>query len=128
MFDRDKDHAMLVEWCEAHGADATPRNLLPPLGVVVQRDGEDSAALFLYFALSCPVAFLDCAVTRPKLALKDAMQCFDFAITYLKAEAKENGYAVILCTAPKAVSRMLERSGFNRAEEGLARTFALCQD
>ena len=125
MFDRDKDHAMLAAWCEEHGTQATPLGLLPPLGVIVQRDGEDSAALFLYYSLACPVAFLDCAVTRPKLPLKESTRCFDMAITYLKHEAAENGYSVILCHAPKAVSRLLGRSGFDTAEEGLVRTFSV---
>lgn len=123
MFDRDKDHAMLVEWCDAHGAMATPAALLPPLGVVVQRDGVDSAALFLYMAVSCPVAFLDCAATRPKMTTAESIACFECAINYLKGEAKHNGYAVILCHSSKAVARALGRLGFNATEEGLVRTF-----
>jgi hypothetical protein len=124
MFDRDKDHAMFSSWCDAHGASATPAALLPPLGVVVQMDGQDSAALFLYYALSCPVAFLDCAATRPHLPLKDAIRCFDFAITFLKREAQQDGYGLIMCHASKAVSRVLGRIGFDTAEEGMVRTFS----
>lgn len=125
MYDRDKDHAMLVEWCNQHGAQATPACLLPPLGVIVQRDAQDSAALFLYYCLSCPVAFLDCAVTRPKLSPKEAIRCFEFAIGYLKNEAAQNGYGIILCHASKAIARVLGRTGFDTAEEGLVRMFSV---
>ena len=125
MFDRDKDHAMLAEWCDAHGSAVTPACLLPPLGVIVQMDGVDTAALFLYMALSCPVAFVDCAATRPKLSMKESINCFEVAMGYLKSEAKINGYAVILCNSSKPVARIMGRLGFNTTEENLVRTFAV---
>ena len=123
MYDRDKDYAMLVEWCDAHGATISPAALLPKLGVIVQRDGEDSAALFLFMDNSCPVAFIDCAVTRPKLSTKEMIECFDCAIGFLKSEAQINGYAVILTHCTKAQSRVLSRLGFNTNEEDLVRMF-----
>jgi hypothetical protein len=124
MFDRDKDHAMLAEWCDAHGSVVTPACLLPPLGVVVQQGDTDSAALFFYMALACPVGFVDCAATRPKLSMKESIDCFEFAMNFLKNEARVNGYAVIICHSSKPVARVMGRLGFNTAEEGLVRTFA----
>jgi hypothetical protein len=123
MYDAEKDHALLVEWCEAHGAEAFSSALLPKLGVIVQQDGKDSAALFLYMDNSCPVAWIDCAVTRPKLSAKDAIQCFGCAIEFLKSEARINGYAVILAHVAKAQARVLGRLGFNTNEGGLVRMF-----
>jgi hypothetical protein len=123
MFDRDQDHAMMVEWCDAHGATASAAAFLPRLGVIVQMDGVDSAALFLFMDNSCPVASIDCAATRPKLSTKDAIACFEFAIGFLKSEARHNGYAIIMAHAPKAQARILSRLGFNTNEEGLVRMF-----
>lgn len=123
MYDRDKDYAMLVEWSDAHGVVASPAALLPKLGVIVQRDGVDSAALFLFMDNSCPVAFIDCAVSRPKLSTKEMIECFDFAIEFLKGEARIGGYAVILTHCTKAQARVLGRLGFNTNEEDLVRMF-----
>jgi hypothetical protein len=128
MFDRDKDHALLVDWCNAHGGEVTPAHLLPPLGVGVQMDGEDAAMLFLYYALSAGVCFVDCAATRPKLSLKDSIACFDVAIGYLKGEARHNGYHVMLAHAPAPVARCLSRIGFQTNKEGLVRMFMLTDD
>lgn len=128
MFDRDKDHALLVEWCNAHGGEVTAAHLLPPLGVVVQQDGEDAAMLFLYYALSAGVCFVDCAATRPKLSLKESIACFDVAIGYLKSEAHHNGYQVMLAHAPAPVARCLSRIGFQKNKESLVRMFCLTDE
>jgi hypothetical protein len=125
MFDRDKDHATLVEWCDAHGTVATPAVFLPPLGVVTQMDGQDAAMLFVYYALSTPVAFVDCAATRPKLPLKDSVACLEFAYNFLKSEAKHDGYAVMLANVTKPFARLMGRVGFQTQEEGLTRMFDL---
>jgi hypothetical protein len=123
MYDAEKDHALLVEWCEAHGAQATPPNLLSPLGVVVQQNGQDCAMLFLYYALSAGVAFVDGAATRPKLSAKEAIDCFEFAIEYLRQEARHQGYAVMVANVCPAIARCLSRIGFYRQEEGMVRMF-----
>lgn len=123
MFDREKDHATLVEWCESHGVAATPTPLLPPLGVIVQRDGQDAAMLFMYYALSAGIAFIDAAATKPKMSVKDTVACFEFAIGFLRQEAKQDGYAVIMAHASPAVARCLSRIGFYTQEEGMVRMF-----
>lgn len=123
MYDDDKDHSLLVDWCNAHGAEPTPASLLPPLGVVVQMNGEDAAMLFLYYALSAGVAFVDAAATRPKLSAKQAIDCFGCALEFLKAEARQDGYAVIMANVSKPMSRCLSRLGFYTQEEGMVRMF-----
>jgi len=123
MFDKEKDHALLAEWCDAHGESVTPAALLPPLGVIVQADGEDAAALFVYYALSAGVAFIDGAATRPKTSLKDMIAYFDFAIGFLRQEAQRDGYAVLVAQVRPSVARCLSRMGFYTQEEGMVRMF-----
>lgn len=123
MFDHAKDYTMFSQWCESHGSTASPAALLPKLGVIVERDGMDSAALFLFMDNSCPVAFIDCAASRPKLSTAEMTECFNAAIGFLKSEAQINGYTVILTHCTKAQSRVLSRLGFSTNEEDLVRMF-----
>lgn len=124
MYDRDRDHATMVDWCDAHGSVAAPAAFLPPLGVVVERGDKELAMLFLYYSLSCPVAFVDNAVTRPKLSLKESVDALSFAFAYLNNEAQANGYAVIVAHVSPSLAKFMGRCGFNTQQEGLVRMFA----
>jgi hypothetical protein len=56
---------------------------LPPLGVVVLRDGEAVGALWLFEAIGAPVAWFECAVTRPNLTAREAKRVLLFALALL---------------------------------------------
>lgn len=125
MFERERDYPTMVEWCDAHGTQAAPAALLPPLGVVVERAGKDVAMLFLYFSLSCPVAFIDGAVTAPKTPVRQTVEALGTAYGYLKNEANVNGYSVMLAHVSPAFAKFMGRYGFNIQQEGMVRMFAL---
>jgi hypothetical protein len=70
MYDPAQDAPMIAKWCEAHHYMGIPNAILPRLGVVVQADGEDVAALWLYMDNSCGVAFAEHPITKGGLSLK----------------------------------------------------------
>ena len=114
------DYQMVDAWCRAHGSGMLPETLLPALGIVVEEDGEAAAALWLYMDNSIGVCWLDCAVTRPGLALALARQCLAEAAGFLMAEAERLGYGACFAFVPAAMARVMERTaGFKRRAENL---------
>lgn len=118
MYDPDKDHPMIMEWCVAHGHVGIPANILPKLGVVVQADGEDVAALWLYMDNSTGVCFAEHPITKGNISVKLAKQALTLAIEYLKNEARANGYWVMRVFTLPAIARTLKQCGFGKDGEG----------
>jgi len=119
MYDAEKDHGMILQWCAAHGHVGIPVNVLPKLGVVVQADGEDVAALWLYMDNSTGVCFAEHPITKNGVGLKLAKDALGFALTYLKNEARANGYWIMRVFTLPAIARTLKNFGFRKDTEGL---------
>ena len=118
MYDPKKDHPMIMQWCVDHGHVGIPANVLPALGVVVQADGEDVAALWLYMDNSTGVCFAEHPITKGGISVKLAKQALTFAIEYLKNEARANGYWVMRVFTLPAIARMLKKCGFGQDGTG----------
>ena len=118
MFDADKDHPMIMQWCVDHGHVGIPAKVLPKLGVVVQADGKDVAAVWLYMDNSTGVCFAEYPITKGGISVKLAKSALLFAMTFLKSEAKINGYWVMRVFTLPAISRCLKAAGFRKDGEG----------
>jgi hypothetical protein len=118
MYDPHKDHPMVMQWCVDHAHVGIPANVLPKLGVVVQADGEDVAAVWLYMDNSTGVCFAEYPITKGGISVKLAKNALLFAMTFLKAEAKANGYWVMRVFTLPAISRCLKSAGFCKDGEG----------
>jgi hypothetical protein len=118
MYDAEKDHGMILQWCAAHDRVGIPANVLPKLGVVVQADGEDVAAVWLYMDNSTGVCFAEYPITKGGIGVKLAKNALFFAMTFLKSEAKINGYWVMRVFTLPAISRFLKSAGFHKDGEG----------
>lgn len=112
MYNPAEDAPMIAQWCEEHDYDGLPAHILPRLGVVVQADGEDVAALWLYMDNSCGVAFAEHPLTRGGLKPKIAKAALIFAMNFLKAEAKACGYHTIIIRTLPALARWAKDAGF----------------
>lgn len=119
MYDPQKDHPMIMQWCADHGHAGIPANILPKLGVVVQADGEDIAALWLYMDNSTGVCFAEHPITKGGIDMKQAKNALVFALNFLKAEAKANGYWVMRVFTKPAIARSLRECGFRKDTENL---------
>lgn len=109
-----EDHAMILEWCQAHGHAGMPQAVLPKLGAICQIDGEDAAAMWLYMDNSVGVCFAEYAITRPKLKTKQAKDALLCILGFLKLEAAANGYSLMIVHTFPAIARYLAESGFTK--------------
>lgn len=110
---REYPNAELIvsSWWEERKDGPFPSNLLPPVGVVVTVDGEPAAALWMYMAVGCGVAFLEWPVTAPGLGAKAATP-MRFAIEALAAVAKAHDYGLLRVSTLPKIARFLQREGW----------------
>lgn len=108
------DLTMLAQWAEYHGR-ALQTNMLPPLGVIVERDGKPEAALFVYLSVGIGVAFLEHAITRPLLKPRQARESLIHATNAIIAAASEqgDGYRAFVAYTVPAIARTLKRNGWS---------------
>ena len=116
MYEPD-DAPMIAKWCEAHGYKGIPPHILPKLGVVVQADGTDAAAMWLYMDNSCGVAFAEHPITKGGLSLKLAKECLLLALNFLKKEAAACGYHTIIIRTLPPLARFAKEAGFVKDSE-----------
>ena len=110
---------MIMQWCVDHGHVGIPANILPKLGVVVQADGGDVAALWLYMDNSTGVCFAEHPITKGGISVKLAKNALCFALEYLKNEARANGYWVMRVFTLPPIARMLKSCGFSQDNKGM---------
>lgn len=117
---RDKDYPMIEEWYHGHDKPPVPFAMLPKLGIVVYREKtkEDVAALWLYMDNSIGVCFVESVVTKPKLSLKDAKLAIHRGLDFLKKEALELGYGIMLLRTYPSIAKCVKKMGFIEDERG----------
>jgi hypothetical protein len=115
-----QDYAAVSSWWEERHAEQLPHATLPPLGVVVELNGEMQAALWVYECYGVGVAYLEWPVTRPGLSGGEAGRAMNLAVAacmYLAGKRLEpvGWYSVFRTVTPySAIARHLERIGFQR--------------
>jgi hypothetical protein len=116
----ESDIPMMETWNNAHtGHGITPARI-PPLGVVVNgEDGEPAAMLFAQMAVDRPVAYLEDPVSRPGLSVPIVLQHFMEGLGALKASLAALGYDVIVANTTAPFARILKRWGWTQREDGL---------
>jgi hypothetical protein len=107
------DFQTVAAWWWARHGYPFPEILLPPLGVVVNRGHEPVAALWAYQSVGIGVAFLEFAITRPGLSLREAHAAMGFALMAVELILTRDNYSVIRCFAGPAVARAAKRHGFH---------------
>lgn len=112
MYDADKDHPMIAEWSTHHNYAGVCAAILPRLGVVVQADGEDVAAVWLYMDNSCGVCFAEHPITKGGLSMRLAKASLIFAINFLKLEARSCGYHTMIIRTLPPLARWAKDAGF----------------
>lgn len=117
---QDSDFDLLAQWADGHGATADARRL-PPLGVVVESDGQPVVMVFAQLAVDRPVAFIEDPVSRPGSMLVDILANFHFAIGALKAALLSLGYDALVANTSPAISRTLKNWGWAQRETGLVK-------
>jgi len=109
------DYQELSSWWFERHKEPFPEALLPPDSVMVCRGGKTLAMLSVYLSYGIGVAFLEFAVTRPGLGIKDAREALEAALEGCIALAHSRGdYSIFRCSTIPAIGRFLKSLGFVR--------------
>lgn len=88
------DYEMLIDWWKFWKFPAPPIEMLPDSGVIVNKDGVDICAGFIYFTNSktCWIEFI---VSNPNVRQKeDRREAITSVIDILCSVGKNNGYTI----------------------------------
>jgi hypothetical protein len=111
-YDPAQDQAFVCEWWGAHNDEWLQANLLPPVGVVVEKEGAPVAACWLYLAVGIGVCWLEFPVFKPGLTLKEAREVFAVGLGALEQIALKHDYGVMIAHASPSVLRGMRGFGF----------------
>jgi|GEM_PF-2154581 len=106
------DLSLISEWWSTHEKGRLPLELLPPTGFFVLKDDQPVAVVFLYLSVGVGVAFLEWAVSKPELSLKEARQAFDVLMDFTKVYLTDLDYGVIWANTLPGIARALKQHGF----------------
>jgi hypothetical protein len=113
------DYGLIQGWREAHAGGEVTDAVLPPLGCVLEDECGPVAALFLFECCGCPVAFIDCPVTRPGLKTAEAVAAFEVLVPAIMTAAGKTWepageFHYFRCATPAPIARVLAGMGFQR--------------
>lgn len=111
-YDAARDAEAVASWWREHGNGPFPFSILPPVGVVVERDGEAVAACWLYLALGVGVCWLEHPVGKPGLAPFVLVEAFRHVVNALERVAAAHDYGVMFAHAIPPIARVMGRLGF----------------
>lgn len=113
------DWPLVLEWWEAHqGPRRIYEALLPPIGLIVEREGAPIAALWCHLSVGIGVAFLEHPVTRPGLHLLESAAAMSAAIDAMEEICRTHDYGLLIANTLPGIARWLERrKGFQPSGE-----------
>lgn len=119
LFDFDKDYQRMAMWSEERSFPMIPKELLPPVGVMIEKDDNPVCAGFLYYT-NGGVAILDHLISDRKVDRPIRDQCIDYMITYLTQIARENGFKMLsAATNLGGLSKRYEEHGFRSYDKNV---------
>lgn len=128
-YDETKDYELFALWWKGHNFEPVPAMILPQLGNVALKDDKPIAAAWLYLDNSTPVAMMEWIVTDPENSPKLSALGITHAVQSLKAAAYAAGYPIILSSCRQdSLARLLERTGFERSDEGVTHLISIIHE
>ncbi len=107
------DWDLVSNWWDAHAHGShLVEPMLPPVGIIIEHDGQPACACWLYMAVGIGVCWVEHAVSRPGLKLREAKEAFRLAIHALEVIAKSHDYGVMIAHTLPAIARTLRGFGF----------------
>jgi hypothetical protein len=91
-WDREADYPLLKAWFEGNGSLGPHPSQLPPLGVVVEEDGEPIAAVGAYQSLGVGVAFPEWLITNPEIKPRKKLKAVITVMDALERMLVADGY------------------------------------
>ena len=105
------DYAVIKTWWERRGTEAPAVVLLPPVGVMVEREGHPVACAFLYQDVGCAVAMVEWEATNPDNTAMESIRALNMVFDFFERFAADLGLAVVLSWVAegRGDGRILER-------------------
>jgi hypothetical protein len=115
---RAEDLPTVAEWYWTHNGGTLPRTLLPPVGVVVESNGEMVAVCWLYMNVGVGLCSAEYPVSKPGLSLSESKEIFSLMLMTLEEIARTHDYGFMRVNTLPPIARVLERNhGFIRDGE-----------
>ena len=116
-FDKEKDFDTVKAWWEAHSNGRLfAKELLPPVGVIAEVNGEPLAACWVHLSAGVGVAFLDLPVSKPGLPLKEVQIVFSVLLEAIEEICRAHDYGMLQAFTLPGIARHLQRRhGFEHA-------------
>lgn len=107
------EYPLIASWWDGHKVQATPAEILPACGIVIEAAGVPSAAAWIYFDNSVGVAWLAWVVTRPGLTAKFSEQVLAELLeaVEISAKAQKRTILITMCRA-SSLAKWFLRHGF----------------
>ena len=106
------DRDSVEEWHSGHGTFPPIEQILPRLGIVIERAGQAFAAMWLYMDNSVGVCFPEHVVTKPGISLRDAREALLVGLGFLRETSRAMGYGVMMVNTLPGIARVLRSEGF----------------
>lgn len=108
-----EDYESLKPWWGERWGEAPSVNALPLSGLIVEKEGEDIAAAWLYMDMTTPVAVIAFLLTNPNNSARTSHESLIYAINGLKELAKSQGRIHIITMCPtRGLSKIFKACGF----------------
>ena len=94
-WDRKKDYEILVKWWNQHEFGVVPLEVLPPDGIMIEKDGVPICAGGLYIGVGTQFAFMEWIVTDKDADPRNTHKCLKKCIDSLIELAKRKGMKLV---------------------------------
>ncbi|CAB4163484.1 hypothetical protein UFOVP813_25 [uncultured Caudovirales phage] len=123
------DYQLVSHWWSQRRGEPLAETVLPPIGVMVERDGSPVCAIWCYECFGIGVAFIENPVSRPGLTIQETKAFFKVAIDACIALAKSHGdFSLFKTYACPRVSLVMPSLGFTQCTDDSMTGFAIRVD
>lgn len=114
------DYATLKPWWQGRWGDAPPITALPQSGIIIERDGIDLAAGWLYLDMTTSVSFAAWLVANPDNSPPLSKEAVVAVVRGLEEIARSQGRTIIITCLPSgSLSNLLQDEGFQKTDSGM---------
>lgn len=121
MVDIETDYPVVSEWWKAHGwPHPLPMQMVPKLGIMVERNGDPCLAGWVYMDNSCGVCMLEFVVGNPATPPRDVFRAIEHLTAAARLCASQNGYHTMLTYCKTmSLAKAFQKNGFQLTDDGM---------
>ena len=128
MINLETDFEVIKEWIEGVEQFVVPKEILPSVGAMVEKNGEGICCGFLYLSTDTPVSVIEWVYFNPDAKGIDKYVCADMLYECLSECAlAENHPVVFTSTTSDGLGKVIEANGFVNHLKGAKHYFKAVQ-